>query len=254
MFHSFSAVKLFAKVTALAAPALLLLPVQADASVIAAPSYYYPTYEVTSNYNITAIVTADRDGMSSGSYLVNSFSTFAATSQINDPFIQSAPTLYSHFTGVTDLIPGTSSVDLSADLHLVLAVNNIFAASLIDQEFTSIFPDFTESSLIAAMLELTNPDSTQTDHDNAISELFSFSDALYNAGGDFNLTLSEGFTLVAFSDGQLAGRGLSFPTPGAAPGAVPEPMTWLMMLGGFLVIGGTMRRSRRIAGRLAQAG
>jgi hypothetical protein len=28
------------------------------------------------------------------------------------------------------------------------------------------------------------------------------------------------------------------------PGAVPEPATWLMMLGGFGAIGGTMRRRR----------
>jgi hypothetical protein len=38
---------------------------------------------------------------------------------------------------------------------------------------------------------------------------------------------------------------------GDAPGAVPEPATWAMMLAGFGVVGGAMRRRQRVSVRFA---
>ncbi|TRW15280.1 PEP-CTERM sorting domain-containing protein [Glacieibacterium frigidum] len=142
--------------------------------------------------------------------------------------------------GVSNLIPGEVE-DSGGELHFVVALNNFYAASTINQEFGDIFTGFDEASLIAAAGVLDNQSSfTEEEIQQAVGLLFSFSDFVNAANGDF--LIGEGFTLVAFSMGQAIGTGTATATPGVA--AVPEPATWALLIGGFGLVGTAMRRRR----------
>lgn len=236
--------KLARAAKAFAAAAILTAAASSANAATLSPFSYYPTYAVTSPYNIDSLVITGHGDTNDGSYIINSFSTSPGTTVIQDPFPENYLPLYSSLIGVTDLIPGavnTFATSLAEpSLHLVLAVNNSFAASLINQEFTTIFPEYTEAGLIDALRTLSSGDATKEAKDAAVTSLFLFSDELYDRGANFNVTLSEGFSLVAFSQGQAAGTGQSSIVPIAS--AVPEPATWAMMIGGLAMIGGTLRR------------
>ncbi|MBU3077347.1 PEPxxWA-CTERM sorting domain-containing protein [Sphingomonas sp. XMGL2] len=74
-------------------------------------------------------------------------------------------------------------------------------------------------------------------------------DGFIDAGGGYDVALGliNGFSIGAgeqslFTTHTIFGSG----TPGSVqvPGAVPEPATWAMMIGGFGLVGASMRRRR----------
>ncbi len=83
---------------------------------------------------------------------------------------------------------------------------------------------------------------------NSDSQQHAFSAAY--AGGDFGIPAGQ---FVSFED--LNGGGdhdyndVSFVIGGISGGGVPEPASWAMMLGGFGLVGGAMRRRQKISVR-----
>ena len=67
----------------------------------------------------------------------------------------------------------------------------------------------------------------------------------------FGNSSTTGLILQFSNFGSFAIDNLSFSVDAAASGAVPEPATWAMMIGGFGAVGGVMRRVRRRAPALA---
>lgn len=232
--------------------AALLLAALAGIAAPARAQLYYPTYHVTSPYNIDSIVLAGRgdDPETEGPYLVRLFNTEPGTTTIVDPFKDDYYPLETFFLGLTDLVPGRLPGTTPGDeLHLVVAVNNFFGASALGQEFLTMFPGWDELDLINALLVLSQPDlaegedgyEAQRDAVNAaVDMLFSFSYTVYASQGDF--LINEGFTVLAFSQAQEIGTGTSSITLAAA---VPEPGTWAMLILGFGMIGGLVRARRR---------
>lgn len=240
--------------------AVLLLATMVGIAAPASAQLYYPTYHVTTPYNIDSIVLAGRgdDPETEGSYLVRLFNTEPGTTTIIDPFKDDYYPLNTFFLGLTDLVPGRLPGTTPGDeTHLVVAVNNFFGAGALNQEFSDVFLGWNEMDLINALLVLSQPELAEGDDgyqaqrdavNSAVSLLFAFSDTVHSSNGDF--LINEGFTVLAFSQAQQIGTGTSSIT--LAPSAVPEPGTWAMLILGFGMIGGLVRARRR-AGALAFA-
>lgn len=71
-----------------------------------------------------------------------------------------------------------------------------------------------------------------------------------------NLSQSFGYSVAGgqgnFGDSRLGTAALTS-APATGAGAVPEPSSWAMMVGGFGLLGGTLRRGRRIAAGAVRA-
>jgi uncharacterized protein YjiK len=92
------------------------------------------------------------------------------------------------------------------------------------------------------LLEVTQGGSVVSSYD--LSGFKSLVDPL-NAGGKFEgVTLDDAGNIFLVSD-DGDGPNQSYLVKLAYPGAVPEPATWAMMVGGFGMIGGAMRRRKR---------
>ncbi|MBO9712568.1 MAG: PEP-CTERM sorting domain-containing protein [Sphingomonas sp.] len=78
--------------------------------------------------------------------------------------------------------------------------------------------------------------------DAASDLIFNFSDQVALDGG---LTSANGgsFTLLSFSTPSNVGSGNAL----LVSNAVPEPATWLMLIGGFGAVGFALRRRQRLA-------
>ena len=241
----------FLAVPALAAAALAATPAQA----VVVPFSYSPTYTLTSSYDIYSIVLAglaEEGTPAEQNYFVNSFEASPGTAVIVDPFPRNSLPLDTFVLGVSLLQPLEIGEDsfrsfavvpidpVEPTQHLVLGLNNTFAESTFGEEFTDFFPGFDETSLIGALNTLSQRSGTPTTSqlDAAVNLIFSFKDAVHSANADF--TLGSNFTLTGFSDGQFVGTGTSAPV--FLAGAVPEPSMWLMMIGGFGMIGFVFRR------------
>ncbi len=74
---------------------------------------------------------------------------------------------------------------------------------------------------------------------------FSYDEEILGTQGTYGFNLPS--TELFEATGPLQNRTFVFDATGQLTGAVPEPSTWLMMLGGFAMIGWTLRRKRRVA-------
>ncbi len=120
-------------------------------------------------------------------------------------------------------------------------------------------PDSSDGSVRSDLLSMTftgfearNPDeglsfALDFDPDNSNSSDMDFRNILFNNGALNNAVLT-----VGFSDGTSLTQTLADGAPqtsylftGSTAGAVPEPMSWALMITGFAGVGGMMRSRRR---------
>lgn len=192
------------------------------------------TYSTTSDYIISNIVTANLDPVN-GLTLDQTGATLARPrGSFLDPHMWDvAP------TGV--FLMG-ERLDQLGNPHLVLGVNQILAARLLNQPFNTLFPMQNEQ-LVLGSIELISHNSP---YEPALQTLFDFSMMAINEGGTFDPD-GGAFTLVSFSNGQAIGSGSAMlaPSPPTTSG-VPELGAWMMMTAGFGFVGAVIRRQRLI--------
>jgi hypothetical protein len=92
----------------------------------------------------------------------------------------------------------------------------------------------------------TNSSITVRDGSSIISTDFYINDLSVSAGKNYTLSIA-----ATYIGGSLNGSNSAFAQIAldhvAALAAVPEPASWLMMIGGFGMVGGAMRRRQRVA-------
>jgi hypothetical protein len=209
-------------VATVAALALTAAPAQALS--------FYQNYFVAPTYDIHSIVLLQYTVGGGGS--TNSFEAFAPSTMITDPFLKTEAITDTYFLGVSDF-----DGEEEGDEHLVLALDDTFAAGLLGFEFGDLFPSFNEGDLIAALNLLATPDADNAAEKDAAYDLIgSFSDQIRGGGGTFGSV--DTFSLVGFSTGQAVGSGESSIT------VVPEPATWALLIAGFGGAGAMLRRRR----------
>lgn len=193
---------------------------------------YYQNYLVQPAYDIRSIVLLQYTAGGGGS--TNSFDAFAPSTFITDPFLKTEAITDTYFLGVSNYGPEESE---PTD-HLVLALDDTFAAGLLGFDFTELFPAFNEVDLIAALDLLASPDTEDNldDKELAFDLIGNFSDQVRSNGGTFGSV--DTFSLVGFSTATALGAGESSITP------VPEPASWALMIAGFGGAGAMLRRRR----------
>ena len=96
-----------------------------------------------------------------------------------------------------------------------------------------------------ADLSLGNDAEFEPGFADAFSQVFGFQESIFSASPNADFGVNEGFNVIAFSQGHLAGTG-SFSV--TSVGGVPEPAAWAMMIAGFGLTGAAMpRRNSRSA-------
>lgn len=193
---------------------------------------YYQNYLVQPAYDIRSIVLLQYTAGGGGS--TNSFDAFAPSTFITDPFLKTEAITDTYFLGVSNYGPEESE---PTD-HLVLALDDTFAAGLLGFDFTELFPAFNEVDLIAALDLLASPDTEDNldDKELAFDLIGNFSDQVRSNGGTFGSV--DTFSVVGFSTATALGAGESSITP------VPEPASWALMIAGFGGAGAMLRRRR----------
>lgn len=212
---------------------------------------FFQNYQVNTDFDVYSIALYQQTANGGG--ITNSFSVFAPETLITDPFLKLAPITSTYFLGVSDLgVQPTFENDseVPPEKHLIIAFNETFASGAVGSEFSSLFADYTETSLVDALVLLNTPDLALDDPDRAAQLaakeaayglLFNFSDTVVAQGGAFGST--DTFSMVSFSTGASFGStGNSFTTEG--PAVVPEPGAWALMILGFGAVGGALRRRR----------
>lgn len=217
---------------AIAASAVLLVGAFSGASAQAAT--FYQNYLVNPTYDLRSIVLLQYTATGGGS--TNSFEAFAPSTMITDPFLKTEDITDTYFLGVS----AYGAEDSEPTDHLVLALDDTFAAGLLGFDFGDLFPTFSEADLIAALDLLASPDTADNldDKELAFDLIGSFSDQVRTNGGTFGSV--DTFSLVGFSTATAVGSGESSIT------VVPEPATWALMIAGFCGAGAMLRRRRAL--------
>ena len=141
-------------------------------------------------------------------------------------------------------------------LHLVIGVDSAFAPNLIGQSFDDVFSGFTpdpvdtpfsEQSVVDQLLYTAGLDQNFGLPPNpyggpTTNLLFDVGNYLHDQGG--SIVAGSGFTLVAFSNGQSVGSGVTTLTPLSSP--TPEPGAWTLMIVGLLGLGSLLRRRQPV--------
>jgi hypothetical protein len=170
----------------------------------------------------------------------NSFAISAGTFNFADYFLKSSanPPIDTFFMGV--------STDHASAEHLVLAVGSAYAAGLVSggEDFSEIFPNYSETSLISdlTLIDGFNPQQGDPGYDTvqtARSELVDFGFDLSGRGG-FTPALGGPLTLLSFSSATVVGSGSADLINVGTP--APEPASWALMIAGFGVVGASLRR------------
>lgn len=204
----------------------------AFSAVPAAATTFYQNYLVNPTYDLRSIVLLQYTAGGGGS--TNSFEAFAPSTMITDPFLKTEDITDTYFLGVSNYGPAeTEPTD-----HLVLALDDTFAAGLLGFDFADLFPGFNEVDLIAALDLLASPDTEDNldDKELAFDLIGNFSDQVRGNGGTFGSV--DTFSLVGFSTAAAVGSGESSIT------VVPEPAGWALMIAGFGGAGAMLRRRR----------
>lgn len=212
---------------------------------------FFQNYEVNTDFSTYSMALYQQTANGSG--ITNSFSVSAPGEVITDPFLKLQPITATYFLGVSNLgVEPTFENDseIQPPKHLILALDDAFALSAIGNELSVLFANYTETSLIDALVLIDTANLADGDpglaaqlaaKDAAYTLLFSFSGDLVNQGGAFGST--DTFSMVSFSQGTAFGTSgsRSFTTEGP----VPEPATWALMIMGFGSAGAMLRRRRQ---------
>jgi hypothetical protein len=144
-------------------------------------------------------------------------------------------------------------------MHLVISMNNGYAASFAYSAFSAAFPGESESDLINAVLiynenvgavsPFANDSNFNSYYYEALSKLDGFAAAYGDAIG-YDLPITT-FSILSYSDGVKIGTGTASDiAPAMSP--APEPSAWTMMLVGVAGLGCILRRRKIASGsRLA---
>lgn len=210
---------------------------------------YFTHYDVTTEVGfspITEIVMIENfDGFQAFTWSFEAAGA-GATTRLSNPFPSDTPALESLLVGIVADLPG----DAPGQEHLVLMMDDHAASNVQDIAWGTVFTTVLEEDVIDAVhtmalhLPFGDPDL-----EAALNTLSAFVDvASYEAHvGDFGLpgsalfTTGGSFTIVAWSDGQVIGSGVSTIEPIAV---VPEPSALAMLLAGIGVVGTLARRRR----------
>lgn len=211
---------------------------------------FFQNYQVNTDFSIYSMALYQQTATGSG--ITNSFSVSAPGEVVTDPFLKLQPITATYFLAVSNLgVEPTFENDseIQPPKHLVLALDDVFALSAIGNEFSFVFANYTETSLIDALILLDTADLAIGDpgrpaqlaaKDAAYDLLSNFSGDLVNQGGTFGST--DTFSMVSFSQG--AAFGTSGSNSFTTEGPVPEPATWALMILGFGSAGAMLRRRR----------
>jgi hypothetical protein len=236
----------------LVSAASLIAAVGVSASGASASTAFQPfdaNFAIDTTYPVSAIAIFESnvDGGSS----TNSFYAPAGASVITNPFAESSPILTANLLGVATNL-ATDNND--GQMHLVMFVNDTFAAEAENVAFGTLFPNTDEDTLINA-LEIINQTPPGGDTDLAYSELGTFEggDAVNGPDGPISFTFGGSFTELAFTDGQIIGTGTSYGVDVTPTSPTPEPATWALMLLGAGGVGAMLRRARNLNADPAQA-
>jgi hypothetical protein len=226
-----------ATAASIAAAATLATPAQAAVCVGCG---FYISYDVDADYDVANIAMLQRTAGGGG--ITNSFTVPAGESTKVDPIVST------FLIGVATNLPG----DADGQKHLVVFANQDWSASAVSIAFGTLFPTTLEAQLIQALENIggATVDPVEIDWSYDTIGAFDGGDAEQGPNGSVAFAPGSDFSLVAFSDGTIIGSGTSSIT--AAPtAAVPEPAGWALMIGGFALVGGTLRARMRPVTRFA---
>lgn len=218
-----------------AALAVASVSAPAQASICISCGFFI-NYDVDSRYDISNIAIFERTANGGG--ITNSAFAPTGSSTITDPFVKYEAIVSTFLLGVAQDLEG----DMPGQKHLVVFANDDWAASAQSIAFGTLFPSTLEASLIQALENIGGASIDPAVLDASYEALGAFDGGDAETGPSGSVAFAPGatFSLVAFSDGATIGTGISYLT--AAPGPVPEPASWALMVGGFGLLGSMMRR------------
>lgn len=231
-----------------AAVALAALAAPAQAQV-----QYFTSYHVTLNPlmpEVTNIMMAEQSD--TGGALTWAFSAAGAglESVLNNPFPSDTPMVSSLLIGLVKDLPN----DAPGQEHIVLFMDPVAASNINHIAWGTVFTTTLEEALIDAVHGATSGlpfgDPTLEAGLAAVSSFVDVAAKEAKVGpgglpGSIWFTTGGGFAVMAFSDGQQIGAGLSEIT---SVTAVPEPGSSLLWLAGLGVLGLLMRRRQLARG------
>lgn len=171
-----------------------------------------------------------------------------ASTTIIDPYYNDEPEVATLLLGLVQGLPSDGDTPV---LHLVMMMSDAAAAIADGAAWGTLFGDVDEELLIEA---LHDPSANNGDGYETLRR-FAFGEAttIPVDGGTLSAWFAPGdaFKVVAFSDGQIIGSGVSEVVsfgPGPGPGVVPEPTSLALAgLGVLGVLAHDLNRRRRAA-------
>ena len=173
------------------------------------------------------------------------------TSTLTDPFDKTEPMQGLFIMGLSNLVP--TGVETTGDepWHLVLFTNNAFAAAAEGQSFESLFPNTSEATLIADLLEAYAVGSNPTDERlnqaggdvDAFANFLGDSDGINGPQGSIAFGANQLYSVIAFSTGQIIGTGFTSTEDVAPPTETPEPLSLALLASGLAGLVAVRRRA-----------
>ncbi len=225
------------------------LPSFAQASTIGAPpppscgQNYCDYFSFNSSYVISDILRFNVDNGSGGG-IGWPFSATAGYNQYALGYGSPNGVNNIFFMGLVTGLPG----DTAGQQHAVLFTNVTFANNAANIPWGTLFPHTLESTLITDLQTAFAPNSNpnNTTLNNAVNDMYSFGygagDAVAGPNGPINFTPGSGFSIIAFSNGQIIGQGTSIEVA-----AVPLPAAAWLFGSGLLGLSGLVRRKAVLA-------
>jgi hypothetical protein len=200
--------------------------------------------DITLSYDVTTAIDQSVDNiLSYNQYVCNAggsglYTVSAGGSTFADYFPKSSSNapLSTLQLGVTHDLPG----DTPGQQHLVLMVDNAWAAASAGISFGTLFSGASEDDVIAALNAFADFDTTNDDAASQIVGGFAFGPAIsafYNLGAVVpGATTTSDFTVFLATNGQIIGTGIASLTTALPDNNVPIPGTLFLLASGLLAL------------------